>query len=477
MNEGDCPHCGRTHPAGARFCPGTGKSLPEPQACPSCGEMVLPNWNVCPRCGIPLGIGPPPPELLPTPRRSRIWSIVVISALVLIIAGGILIFRNQVTIFPKEQEVEIPSTGVVTAVSKLLLDSQESTKTISASLTPNPFTSPTLIPTLDTKIESTQAAQTTEARFTETSLKTPTITINTTAAQITSPILTGDALSTPTPLPINSSPGGKIVFTCQIYQDANRNQICLSKADGTGWTRLSSDDHADHTYPSFSPDGESIVFSLTKGGDRQIFEMDLYGRQRQLTYLPLKAYAPAISPDNRRIVFTGNDGEQQLLWVMDRDGSNPICLTPTISGEAFDPAWSPDGRQILFAATVAGDTQLYVINGDGSGPRQITQLSQLRGRSDWSPDGETIATYRGLSWQREVILLARDGEFLAQITDGGNNLAPNFSPDGQWVAFTSYRDYYRNDNGCEIYIMRLDGSQIERVTENNYCDWQPNWGP
>jgi len=43
------------------------------------------------------------------------------------------------------------------------------------------------------------------------------------------------------------------------------------------------------------------------------------------------------------------------------------------------------------------------------------------------------------------------------VTEGGNNLAPDFSPDGQWIAFTSYRDRYGEHNGCEIYILRLDG--------------------
>jgi TolB protein len=133
--------------------------------------------------------------------------------------------------------------------------------------------------------------------------------------------------------------------------------------------------------------------------------------------------------------------------------------------------------QVLFAATIAGDTQLYVINIDGSGLRQLTFLDNLRGRCDWSPDGKTIATYYGLPWQREIIILGTDGKILAQISDGGNNLAPNFSPDGQWVAFTSYQDNYRDDNGCEIYVMRTDGSQVQRLTINNYCDWQPNWAP
>jgi hypothetical protein len=56
----------------------------------------------------------------------------------------------------------------------------------------------------------------------------------------------------------------------------------------------------------------------------------------------------------------------------------------------------------------------------------------------------------------------------------GNNLAQLLA---RWarITFTSYRDY-QEENGCEIYIMRTDGSQVTRLTDNNTCDWQPRWG-
>jgi TolB protein len=103
-------------------------------------------------------------------------------------------------------------------------------------------------------------------------------------------------------------------------------------------------------------------------------------------------------------------------------------------------------------------------------------MANLRGRSDWSPDGGSIATYAGESWAREIYIMNPDGSDLRQITQGGNNLAPSFSPDGGWITFTSYMDNFRDDHGCEIYIMRVDGTDIRRLTTNNYCDWQPRWG-
>jgi len=106
----------------------------------------------------------------------------------------------------------------------------------------------------------------------------------------------------------------------------------------------------------------------------------------------------------------------------------------------------------------------------------LTNQGDLRGRSDWSVSG-LIAFYAGTAWQRNIFTMNSNGSGIAQITDGGNSQAPSFSPDGNWIAFTAYFDNMNDAHGCEIYIMRTDGSDRRRLTYNNYCDWQPRWGP
>ncbi len=49
---------------------------------------------------------------------------------------------------------------------------------------------------------------------------------------------------------------------------------------------------------------------------------------------------------------------------------------------------------------------------------------------------------------------------------------PAWSPDGQFIAFTTYRD----GNG-EIYIMNADGSNPVNVTNDPMDDYMPAWSP
>jgi tol-pal system beta propeller repeat protein TolB len=274
-----------------------------------------------------------------------------------------------------------------------------------------------------------------------------------------------------------SDPNGKIVYTCQVFGDMDRDQICLIEPDGSGQRRLTQDDAGDYSFPSLSPDGNSVVFTGRTTQGYEVFELELDGELRQVSQGLADASGPDISPDGNSIVFALRQGEQQAIWVMDRDGGNPRQVFGPPDGNGWDPVWSPDGRQILFASDQEGDVQLFRMNANGEGLQQVSQMEGIRGRSDWSEDGRTVATYAGPSWEREIYLMDLDGSNIKQVTDGGNNLAPSFSPDGSWIVFTSYRDRYRDENGCEIYIMNLDGDRTIRLTDNETCDWQPRWGP
>jgi len=283
-------------------------------------------------------------------------------------------------------------------------------------------------------------------------------------------------------VPTSSStiqPTGHIVFTCQIYKAQASNQICIIKADGTGFRRLTTDSNTQHYYPSLSPDGNSVVYAAFGGANiYDIYEMNLVsGIVTQLTNNIGILNAPEISPDGKYIIFkhsTGNS-EKNAIWIMDRNGEN-VGNIPRAFG--WDPTWSPDGNYILFASDMDGAIQLYSIRVNGKELHKVSTLPAIRGRSDWSSDGKFIVTYSGAAWNREVYIMNSDGSGARVLSPaGGNSQGASFSPDSQWVTFTSYFDHPNEDNGCEIYIMRIDGTDLRRLTSNDYCDYQPRWGP
>ena len=96
-------------------------------------------------------------------------------------------------------------------------------------------------------------------------------------------------------------------------------------------------------------------------------------------------------------------------------------------------------------------------------------------------DGSTLAFYAGDPGDKDIFLVPVEcaeqvegcgPDALTRLTEGGNNKAPSFSPDGQWIAFAST---LRGDNN--VFIMRVDGSDWRQLTTQPSADWQPRWGP
>ena len=70
------------------------------------------------------------------------------------------------------------------------------------------------------------------------------------------------------------------------------------------------------------------------------------------------------------------------------------------------------------------------------------------------------------------------------LTDGTDwrDESPRWSPDGQFIAFTSNRAHYgpQPETGTpdlDVYVMRADGSQVRRITSDPGNDHDPSWLP
>lgn len=198
---------------------------------------------------------------------------------------------------------------------------------------------------------------------------------------------------------------------------------------------------------------------------------------------------PEWSPDRQRIVFTRRVGKQDSdIYVMDADARNLVRLT---RGAAWDyqPTWSPDGNRIAYMSGM----KLFVIDASGRGePRRLTMACGDASPA-WSPDGKYIAFSRSVldgcsSGNDEIFVMDLETQTAERITDNpANDWSPAWSPDGKLIVFERYECLIASpvpdSPGCivgedmELYVMRPDGSDVRRLTDNDVDEYSPAWSP
>ena len=287
--------------------------------------------------------------------------------------------------------------------------------------------------------------------------------------------------SLPSPLPTVTLPPpptkaniGRIIFTCTRGE---YNQLCLVNGDGSGYQQLTNVE-ANNYYPTYSPKGGSIVYASNQNGGA--FDLFLFifegSRLIRLTKFIGNVVSPSFSPDGNKVLFANRAGEGPTsLWTVDITGENAILLYAG-PNTIVAADWSPDGQMIAFAmaANEPDEYEVFLMNADGTNAQQLTNgLPGIGGSLDWSPDGKYLLIYAGLTGDKNIFRIDVGAKTAAQLTNGGNNAASSYSPDGQWIAFNSLR----NNNQADIFIMRPDGTDVRQVTDNPEPDWQPQWEP
>jgi Tol biopolymer transport system component len=284
---------------------------------------------------------------------------------------------------------------------------------------------------------------------------------------------------------------GTIVFNRNlnlytIGADGSHEQLIHRSWDGIGLSR----DGTTFFSPATAPDGRLLPLILPADGSGEY-------------WLPLADPTLELGggdwlPDGSRLLFDAwdrSDATRAGLYTLSLDGTDLVRLTdpgPRHDWPAYTGAYSPDGQRVLFFSPVAeekgdaGPMNLFVVNDDGTGLVQLnppdTQAGLVgpSGASDWSPDSRQVAFVAsdGDFWgpnRRAVFVVNADGSDPVRITEWGDIITVQWSPDGQLLAMTMASPTGRRG----IVTVRPDGSNLTPLpsSEDATFSFGPMWSP
>lgn len=153
------------------------------------------------------------------------------------------------------------------------------------------------------------------------------------------------------------------------------SQIYQTDLDGSGLQRITHSGSLEVEGKVNPKTGNEVVFVSGRGGTPQIYRMNIDGTDvLRLTTGEGDAVNPSWSPDGQHIAFSWTRGYEPgnfNIFVMDVATRDFVQLTHG-AGRNENPSWAPDGVHLVFSSTRDRNTQIYTMLADGSGVQQLT---------------------------------------------------------------------------------------------------------
>jgi Tol biopolymer transport system component len=260
--------------------------------------------------------------------------------------------------------------------------------------------------------------------------------------------------------------------------------------------------------PALSPDQSWIIYQkLGNEWDQWRINVDGSGNQR----IPIEGNyileSPKISPDGKMLASTflipGNDYKGRHLGVVPVTGG-VIKTVYADPGWSILPEWSADGKKIYFAwadynnryghnipGSVRAKAYIISINLDGTGWRAISDTVSGLATDLYpsvSPEGNQIVFTSQRNFQDgifpEIFIMNTDGSNMRQVSycvgcqRHGDHFdaytmddKPLWTKDDKHILFER-QDYTYNHDARnytmreDIYIINIDGSSLQKLTDN-----------
>ena len=269
----------------------------------------------------------------------------------------------------------------------------------------------------------------------------------------------------------------EIIFSSS---SSDKSTIYICKPDGSNLIPLMNG--GINTSPSWNKEHSKIVFNSidAASGVSNLYIYDMQNKDKTLLLKRFSPRDPSFSPDGNSIVFAdfAEDGvENSEIYTIGIDGSNLTKLTDNQARDYF-PKYSPDGKTIVFSSERDGNIQLYTMNNNGENVKRLMKNEFIDNIGSFSPDGLNIIFNSNRGGTSDIYSISSDGngEPKNLTSNSAGNYDACFSPDGTMIVYRSNKGLADNMS-YDIFVMSADGSNQINITPGlkDTNEFNPSW--
>ncbi len=251
--------------------------------------------------------------------------------------------------------------------------------------------------------------------------------------------------------------------------------VAIDTGERAGLTKLPDAKTVD-TDPVFSPDGRILLFTRCSGIPCSVYLLDLSkdyrpaGEPRLVRREIGPVWGATWAADGVVYAVSEDTGTNvHLMRIRAEPGSQPQRLT--FAGDhTWGPSISAGARRLVYVQDLS-DADIWQVH-PGQPPAVFISSTRWEDAPQYSPDGQRVAFSSDRSGIRQVWACDAKGENPIQLTrfDKGPSGTPRWSPDGRWIAFD-----HQEKEGWRICVMAADGGQVHRLAEEKGDAVIPSW--
>ncbi len=234
-------------------------------------------------------------------------------------------------------------------------------------------------------------------------------------------------------------------------------------------------------FPSISADRKTIVYEdnfglwkldLASGKSSEIvidIKSDTKENDTELVTISNEADSFHLSPSNRRAAIVAH-GE---IFTIATDRGEPQRVSETPWREQ-DVRWSPNGKWLAFVSDRTGRQEVWISDELGKNQKKLSEADCDKSALTWAPDSKSLM-WSGSDHKLRRVEIENGKEDVVASSDAGNIAAPQFSPDGKWISYSTQDRLLRS----HVYIRNLENGSEHMITSDQFqiaggAKWTPD---